>query len=1340
MRLNIVFEARPHLGRLCLATILALAGCQKTSTVTVGAEQPSAQDTTAPSAPAGLTATPASFAEIDLAWTAATDDVGVTGYRLESCAGAGCSNFVQIAAPAGTSFSNTGLAASTSYSYRVRAVDATGNLGSYSSVAAASTPAAPPPPDTTPPSAPASLTATAASASEIDLGWSAATDNVGVTGYSLESCAGAGCSSFTPIATPTGTSFGNTGLAAATAYSYRVRAVDAAGNLGSYSAIATASTNAAPPPPPDTTPPSAPSGLTATAASSTQINLAWAAATDNVGVTGYRLESCAGAGCSNFAQIAAPAGTSFGSTGLTPGNSYSYRVRAVDAAGNLGSYSNIATASTPDTTPPGAPSNLTATASSQTQIDLAWSAATDNVGVAGYRVESCSGAGCSNFVQIAAPAGAAFSNTGLAAGSSHSYRVRAVDAAGNLGPYSNIAAASTPDTTPPTAPANLTATAISETQINLAWVAATDNVGVTGYRVESCAGAGCSNFAQIAAPSGTSFSNTGLAAGTPYSYRVRAVDAAGNLGSYSNIATASTPDATPPGAPANLTATAFSQAQIDLAWTAATDNVGVSGYRVERCAGAGCSNFAQIAAPAGTSFSNTGLAAGTSYSYRVRAADAAGNLGIYSNVATASTPDTTPPGAPGGLTATPVSSTQINLAWAAATDNVGVTGYHVESCAGAGCSNFAEIATPSATSFANTGLAASTSYSYRVRAADAAGNLGSYSSVAIASTPSSSPISVGITPRRGGLTLSQTLALAATVSNDVGSAGVTWTSSGGTLSGASATSATFSSSVAGSFTITATSVADASKSASATIGVTDLAGVFTQRYDSQRTGQNLQEYALTPGNVSASTFGKLFSCAVDAELYAQPLYVANLQIAGGKHNTVFVATQNDSVYAFDADAAPCVQRWKVSLLNGGSPVDPNDTGEAGDINTKIGITGTPVIDPVTGTLYVVSKTSESDGYHQRLHALNLVDGAEKFSGPAEIGETLTVAGSGDTGDQSAGCSAGAGRVPFCALRENQRPGLLLLNGMVYIAWASHGDITPYHGWVIGYHASNLGQAPVLFNTTPDGGLGGIWQSGAGPAADAAGNIYVITGNGDFDPTAAHPNYGDTFLKLGTASGLSVLDFFTPSNEGLLNSNDWDVGSGGAVVLPDSVGSAMHQQLLLGGDKIGVLYLIDRNAMSGFNGTDQVVQEVSVKSCSSGCLDQGIFSTPAYWQGNIYVVAIGDKLKKYTISNAVIATPPLQAGDTFGHPGASPAVSSSGATNGIVWAVNSHANGTGNGGTSAPAVLFAYDAATLTKLFSSPATAGAGAAGRAVKFVVPTVANGRVYLGTQTELSVFGLLP
>jgi hypothetical protein len=515
-------------------------------------------------------------------------------------------------------------------------------------------------------------------------------------------------------------------------------------------------------------------------------------------------------------------------------------------------------------------------------------------------------------------------------------------------------------------------------------------------------------------------------------------------------------------------------------------------------------------------------------------------------------------------------------------------------------------------------------------------------------------------------------------------------------------------------------------------------GVFTQRYDAQRTGQNRQETALTPATVTAATFGKLFACAVDGEVYAQPLYVANFAIAGGTHNIVLVATMNDSVYAFDADASPCVQYWKKSFLGTGvTTVPPVDTGEIGDINTIIGITGTPAIDPATGTLYVVAKTKEPTGYFQRLHALDLATGSEKFNGPADISSAITVPGSGDTGDVT--CPGAApGNVPFCPLRENQRPGLLRLNGKVYIAWASHGDNQPYHGWVIGYDAADLAQAPTVFNTTPNGGLGGIWMSGTGPAADADGNIYVITGNGTFDTAAPRTDYGDSFIKLSTAAGgLSVADFFTPFNESSLDSQDFDVGSGGPIVLPDSAGSVAHPHLLIGGDKQGILYVIDRDNMSGFNsGGDLILQEVTV--IGGSCITCGIFSTPAFWEGKLYVVGIGDVLKQYTLVDATL-TPARQAGDVFGFPGATPAVSSNGAANGIVWVLDTSNNGTGNSSGNGPAILFAYDATTLNKLYSSPAS-GAGAAGNAVKFAVPTVANGKVYVGTQTELSVFGLLP
>ncbi|MEO8657482.1 MAG: LamG-like jellyroll fold domain-containing protein, partial [Bryobacteraceae bacterium] len=294
-----------------------------------------------------------------------------------------------------------------------------------------------------------------------------------------------------------------------------------------------------------------------------------------------------------------------------------------------------------DTQPPSTPLNLTATAVSGTQINLGWAASTDNVGVTAYLLERCTGAACTNFAQIAAPTGTAYSDPSLTAGASYSYRVRARDGAGNASGYSSIASTTTlaPDTQPPSTPLNLTATAVSGTQINLGWAAATDNVGVTAYLLERCAGAACTNFAQIATPAGTSSSDTALTAGTSYSYRVRATDAAGNLGGYSNIASTTTlaPDTQPPSAPSTLTATVISGGQLNLSWSASTDNVGVAGYRLERCQGTACSVFTQVAAPAGTSYNDTGLSPNTSYSYRVRAADAAGNLSPYSNVASGTT-------------------------------------------------------------------------------------------------------------------------------------------------------------------------------------------------------------------------------------------------------------------------------------------------------------------------------------------------------------------------------------------------------------------------------------------------------------------------------------------------------------------------------------------------------------------------------------------------------------------------------------------------------------------------------------------------------------------------------
>ncbi|MEJ0037686.1 MAG: Calx-beta domain-containing protein [Gammaproteobacteria bacterium] len=395
-----------------------------------------------------------------------------------------------------------------------------------------------------------------------------------------------------------------------------------------------------------------------------------------------------------------------------------------------------------DTQAPTAPTGLTATAVSSSQITLNWTASTDNVAVTGYRVERCQGVGCSTFAEIATPTGTTFSDTGRAASTSYTYRVRAQDAVPNLSAYSSTSSATTQaaaDTQAPSQPMNFSAVTASSTQINLSWTASTDNVAVTGYRVERCQGAGCSTFTQIATPTATTFSDTGLTASTSYTYRVRAQDAVPNLSVYSGTSSATTPatpDTTAPTVPGNPSATAASATQVNLVWTASTDNVGVTGYRVERCQGVGCSTFTQIATPTATTLSDTGLSASTSYSYRVRAQDAVPNLSGYSSIQSATTPgagDIQAPTAPAGLSATPASSTQVDLSWSASTDNVGVTAYVVERCAVSNCS-YATIRTLTGTVFSDLTVSGSTAYTYRVRAKDAANNFSPYSSTANATS------------------------------------------------------------------------------------------------------------------------------------------------------------------------------------------------------------------------------------------------------------------------------------------------------------------------------------------------------------------------------------------------------------------------------------------------------------------------------------------------------------------------------------------------------------------------------------------------------------------------------
>ena len=609
----------------------------------------------------------------------------------------------------------------------------------------------------------------------------------------------------------------------------------------------------------------------------------------------------------------------------------------------------------------------------------------------------------------------------------------------------------------------------------------------------------------------------------------------------------------------------------------------------------------------------------------------------------------------------------------------------------------------------------------------------------------SASIKVSISPKRGGLTITQSMSLAATTNDPQG---VTWTATGGSFSAQTPAAATYiAPKVAGTVTVTATSVTDGSKSATATIGVTDLAGVFTYHNNLSRDGSNPSEYALTPSNVSTGNFGKLFSCPTDGAIYAQPLWVANLNVGGKARNVVFAATQHEGLYAFDADANPCVPLWKVSLIDaahGGTSGEqsvPSGVGSllgSGDITPEVGVTGTPVIDPTTNTLFVVSKSVDSTGttFYQRLHGIDLFTGNElNGNSPVLIAGTYPGGGDGGTVDT------------FNPKQENQRPGLALVNGAVYIAWASHGDIGPFYGWVISYDATSLTRKNVL-NVAPNYGHAGIWMSGGAPAADSNNNIFLLTGNGMFDVTnSTIPNndYGDSFLKLSPSLG--ILDYFTPSDQLSDNANDNDFGSGGAAILVD-LPSGTPNHFVIGGGKDGFLYLLNRDSLGG-SGDTNAWQYLNFSAA--------IFATGAFWNNTFYLAGVNGPLNAFAFNTTTrkfgAAATSLSPG-RFGFPGSTPSVSSQGSSNGIVWALDNGNYCTPQSSGCGPAVLHAYDASSLANELWNSSNVSGDAAGNAVKFTVPTVANGKVYVGTRGnntggvfnptsisgELDVYGLLP
>jgi len=501
-------------------------------------------------------------------------------------------------------------------------------------------------------------------------------------------------------------------------------------------------------------------------------------------------------------------------------------------------------------------------------------------------------------------------------------------------------------------------------------------------------------------------------------------------------------------------------------------------------------------------------------------------------------------------------------------------------------------------------------------------------------------------------------------------------------------------------------------------------GMPTWHNDIARTGQNLQETILTPANVNSTTFGKIFSYAVDGDIFGQPLFVYNVAIAGkGTFNVVYVVTENDSVYAFDADGMNAGPLWQDVFINpskGITPIPCADTGSNPNCPylTIIGISGTPVIDMTSGTMYLVAATKENGKYVQRLHALDITSGAEKFGGPVVI--TASVKGTG-AGSKN-------GRVAFSALHENQRTGLLLQNGVVYMGWASYGDVAPFHGWVLGYNASTLARAVVL-NTTPNGSDGGVWQSGGAFSVDPLGFIYLQTGNGTLDVNTAGKDRGDSFLKLNAAT-LKVADYFTPFNQSILDSSDLDLGSGAGVIVPTQSGKFPNEIISAG--KQGVIYVVNRSKMGKFNATtDHVIQKLQGSA-------RGYWSSAAYWNNNVYFSGRSDFLSQYSLSSGLLSTSAVSQAPTQFFFGSTPAISANGTSNGIVWALERPVKIKGQ---VPPAILHAYNATNVSQEIYNSGQAGTrDVPGPAITFAIPTVMNGKVYVGSQMELDVYGILP
>jgi hypothetical protein len=503
--------------------------------------------------------------------------------------------------------------------------------------------------------------------------------------------------------------------------------------------------------------------------------------------------------------------------------------------------------------------------------------------------------------------------------------------------------------------------------------------------------------------------------------------------------------------------------------------------------------------------------------------------------------------------------------------------------------------------------------------------------------------------------------------------------------------------------------------------------VLTYHNDMARTGQNLAETSLTHANVNSSSFGKLFSIPVDGKVDAQPLYVSQVVLNGqDTHSVTYAATEHGSVYAIDANTGAVL--WHVTLLAAGET--PSDDRGCGQVTPEIGITATPVIDPTAGphgTIYVLAMSKDNSGnYHDRLHALDIVTGQEEFSGPVEI--AATYPGSGDNSSN--------GEVVFDPKQYKTRPGLLLLNGIVYTGWGSHCDFRPYTGWLIGYDRLTLKRASV-FNFAPNGNEAALWNSGGGIAADSAtGRIFVAVSNGTFDTSLdargfpGRGNFGNAFVKLSALnSQLIPEDYWTMSNTLAESAQDQDLGSGGVMLLPDlKNASGQLVQLGTGAGKDGRLYVFNRANMGKFNPQNDsaLYQELP------GALSGPVFSSPAWFNGTVYYCAAGDRIRAFNVNAARLESQPASTSDNFfDYPGATPAISANGTNDAILWAVEN----------ADPAVLHAYNATNLAiELYNSKqANFNRDLLGPGNKYITPTIADGHVIVGTTNSVAIFGLL-